>query len=373
MKILVIHPGDGFSTSDVYDGLVWGLGQQPGIEVYEYNLLAELELIGMLTEAFADRCEALGETPPNIDVFAYAARGIVMKAVNREITHCIAVTGSKLPWGIPYTLRTKLNIPTALLCTESPYLTTEREQNDAVVYDIVFTNDRNAVPLFTRNDPAAVHYLPHAYHPERHSPLGMAMAPADVRFIGTLFPERKALFDAVDWSGLNWDLRGVAYDSVPGPLTRDRAQRLISQIVPNTTTAALYRGAGIVINHHRTIRHPGETHHIAAAEAYSLGPRAYEIAACGAFQLSDDSRPELDEVFAGSVPTYRAGDAADLSQKIRHYHKLPTVRERLAAAAREAVAPHHWGNRAVQVLDVLASPHRGAVFPVTTSFTPTPL
>lgn len=357
MKILVIHPGDGFSTSDVYDGLVWGL-RQSGATVYEYNLMAELELAGMMYEAFKDKCEAAGETPPDLDVFAYAARGVVMQAVNRGVTHAIAVTGSKLPWAIPYTLRTKMGVTTALICTESPYLTTEREQHDAALYDVVFTNDRAAPPLFTRNDPATVHYLPHAYHPGRHTPDGPAAEPCDVRFVGTIFPERAALLDAVDWRGLDADIRGVRYGAGVNP------RELLAQVTPNAQTAALYRGAGIVLNHHRTIRHPGDAAHIAPREAESLGPRAYEIAACGAFQLSDDSRPELIDVFGGSVATYRAGDAADLERQIRHYHRLPGVREAMARAAWEAVRPHHWGARAAQILDVLSSPRRGAVHPV---------
>lgn len=364
MRILVVHPGDGFSTSDVYDGLVWGLRQQPGVTVYEYNLLAELELHEMMHSAFVDYCTRIGQLAPDYDVFLDAARGIALKAIHREITHLIAVSGSKLPWGIPHTLRTRLGIQTAILCTESPYLTLERERHDAAVYDVVFTNDRAAPPLFTRNDPATIHYLPHAYHPGRHTPDGPVGEPTDVRFIGTLFPERAALFEGVDWQGLRWDLRGLDYRGKQPAQSLDDARALMSQIVPNAEAAALYRGSGIVLNHHRTIRHPSTGEHIDAAEAESIGPRAYEIAACRAFQLCDDSRPELHDLFQGSVPTYKAGESADLARQVRHYHALPGVREAHARAAHEAVRPHHWGARAAHILSVLASPRRGAVFPV---------
>lgn len=358
MRILVIHPGDGFSTSDVYDGLVWGLKQHPGVTVYEYPLLDELEQVDLMRLALEERCTAAGTPAPPLDVFAYAARGIPGVCMAFGVTHVIAVTGGKLPYTIPLTLR-KGGIHTTLLCTESPYLTATREQHDAAVYDTVFTNERRAVPLFLRNAPGTVHYLPHAYHPQRHTPTGPTEAPADVRFVGTLFPERKALFDGADFTGLTWDCRGVDLDR-----SLD-IQTAWGQITPNQRTAALYRSASIVLNHHRTVRMPGDDAHIAATEAESLGPRAYEIAACEAFQLCDNSRPELDEVFGGTVPTYRAGDAADLARQVRHYHALPGVREQLARAAREAVAPHHWGARAEQILSVLASPHRGAVHPVT--------
>lgn len=327
------------------------------MEVYTYPLLQELEQVDLMRAALEERCVAEGITPPALDVFAYAARGIPGVAMHRGITHMIAVTGSKLPWTIPATLR-RGGITCALLATESPYLTRSLEAHVAAAYDVVFTNERRAPALFTQNDPAAVHYLPHAYHPERHRPDGPRGEPADVRFVGTLFPERAALFGAVDWGGLSFDCRGVTIDP-----SVDDVRTVFSQITPNERTAALYRAAGIVLNHHRTVRQPGDDAHIGAGEAESLGPRAYEIAACRAFQLVDDSRPELADVFGGAVPTYRAGDAADLGRLVRHYHARPGEREHLAAAAAEAVAPHHWGSRAAQILDVLSLPRRGPVHP----------
>ncbi len=356
MRIMVVSSGDGFSTSDVGDGLVWGLRQQPGVTVYEYPLLQELEQVDLMRAAFEERCEREGVVAPPLDVFAYAARGIPGLAMHRGITHMIAVTGSKLPWTIPATLR-RGGVTCALLATESPYLTHSLERHTAAAYDLVFTNERRAPGLFTQSDPASVHYLPHAYHPERHRPGGPRGEPADVRFVGTLFPERAALFGAVDWSGLTWDCRGVTIDPSADIRTA------FSQITPNERTAALYRSAGVVLNHHRTVRQPGDDAHIASGEAESLGPRAYEIAACGAFQLCDDSRPELADVLGGAVPTYRAGDAADLGRLVRHYHARPDERARLAAEAREAVAPHHWGARARAILDVLCSPRRGPAHP----------
>src|SRR4030065_2941425 len=69
-----------------------------------------------------------------------------------------------------------------------------------------------------------------------------------------------------------------------------------------------YCGTKIRLNHRRTIvgkDSAGEELHI--DEAHSLGPRAYEIAACGAFQLCDGTRPELQETVGDSVATYKDG------------------------------------------------------------------
>src|SRR4030065_2583401 len=89
-------------------------------------------------------------------------------------------------------------------------------------------------------------------------------------------------------------------------------------LVDNAELIKYYCGTKIALNHHRTIvgkDSRGEELHI--DQAYSLGPRAYEIAACGAFQLCDDTRPELQEVFGDSVATYR--DGGDLRDKIAYY------------------------------------------------------
>lgn len=363
MKVLVVHPGHAFSTADVFDGLVWGL-RSNGIDVLPYPLLDELDMAQQMRDALTDRYQMFGQAPPQIDVHAYAARGIPGVVMAQGVTHMIAVTGNNLPYTVPLTLR-RGGVHCTLLCTESPYQTTRREMHDAAVYDMVLTNERRAVPLFTRNDPAQVHYLPHAYHPQRHTAQGPKHGNADVLFIGTLFAERKALFEDVDWRGIAADIRGI--DVTDGAPPSDA----LLHVTPNTETAARYRGASIVLNHHRTTA-TLDGAHIAADAAESLGPRAYEIAACGGFQLCDDSRPELADVFGGTVPTYRAGDSADLETQIRHYLALPHVRESLAAQQRAAVAPHHWGNRARQLIELFASPRRGSVYagvsvPVTTT------
>jgi spore maturation protein CgeB len=114
--------------------------------------------------------------------------------------------------------------------------------------------------------------------------------------------------------------------------------------------AALYRAAAVNVNHHRTTMMHGSGQHIAPGSAESLGPRAYEIAACGGFQVMDDSRAEAAEVFGDALVTYGAGDPDDLHRVVEHYLQRPAKRQRLAEAQRAAVAPHHWGARARQIL-----------------------
>jgi spore maturation protein CgeB len=235
---------------------------------------------------------------------------------------------------------------TALLCTESPYQTIDREQHDSAVYDLTFTCDRAAVPLFKRSRAGSVYYLAHAYDPGVHQPGEPDPSKVcDVFFCGTRFPERTALLDGIDWTGIDLRDKSVRYDQ------HATLEEISAQVVPNTTAAAWYRSAKININHHRTIKHPKEAAEIGAGEAESLNPRAYEIAACGGFQVCDRSRPELFDVFGGSVPTYT--DSASLEHLIRYYLTHTEEREALRQRQYQAVLHHSWKERAKEVLLVL--------------------
>ena len=77
----------------------------------------------------------------------------------------------------------------------------------------------------------------------------------------------------------------------------------------NEVLAEAYRHTKIALNHHRSVVGVENGKEVHVREAWSLGPRAFEIAACGAFQLCDDTRPELREVFGESVPTYHDADS----------------------------------------------------------------
>lgn len=350
-RILVIHPGHPWSTADVFDGLVHGLAAN-GSAVSTFALDEALLQASALIQTAKTKRGKYKVHPSLIpdDVYEYAARGVAGAAMYTQAEFVIAVTGSNLHPYVISTLR-KGGIHTALLCTETPYLTKQREAADASWYDTVFTHERLGPPLFIRNDPATVHYLPHAFHPERHQPGPVDENKAsDVYFVGTGFEERRALFGGVNWNGVQAIIHGPMWDG-------SKAPESLTRITPNEETVAWRRSTKIELNHHRTSREGRG--HIKATDAESLGPRAYESAAIGTFQLCDDSRPELHDIFDGSVPTYRSGDSGDLEAKIRYYLQRPDERDRLRAAAHQAVQAHSWTHRAAQMLDILHNARQG--------------
>lgn len=335
MKVYVIHPGAAWSTCDVYTGLVAGLRRLPGVNLYEGRIDSILNWYDTAINAGVSS----GMMAPQIaDNNLFNRQRAASAQVTQHILEVwpdvvISVSGHNYHLRDADALR-KVGIKTAVILTESPYFG-EFEETMARRYDVAFTNERESAARLH------AHYLPHAYNPDVHTPDGPRAYATDAMFIGSLFDERRALFNAVDWAGITFLWRG-----------HDMSERP-ADIVPNVEAAAYYRATKVAVNHHRTTTSHGSGEHIRPEEAASLGPRAYEISACGAFQLCDDSRAELWDVFGEYAVTYRAGDAEDLGRHVRYWLAHPDRREETARAMHELVQPHSWVNRATQLLERL--------------------
>lgn len=342
-RVMLIHPGASFSTHDVWAGLEYGL-KANDVEIINYRLDRALGVSQALVAAAIE--QDVLDSP--VDVFGLATSEAIAAAVHYEPDVIIVVSGGNVPpmraAQFAKLAQQRLKpLTTVLYDTESPYAT-KYLKHLARHFDLVLTNERTSLEAF---DHPNVRYVSHAYHPDAHYP--RASDPEhDVSFIGTGFPERQALFDAIDWAGIDFLKLGVLWGDHDHPNTINP-----TSAVANTDTAHYYRTTRININHHRTSTIFGTGEHI-SERAYSLGPRAYEIAACGAFQLCDDSRQELFDVFGDTIPTYRAGDAADLSDKIRYYLDRPEERAARAADALARVQPHAWPVRAADILAMCA-------------------
>ena len=333
MKVYCIHPGASWSTADVYTGVVAGLRSIAAIEVCEGRIDSILN--------WYDVAVGAGVAAGHFSEDSY--RSAVLNRQRMASAHItqhildvcpdlvISVSGHNYHLADVDILR-RVGIKTAVLLTESPYFG-ELEGMMAHHYDIAFTNERRSAARLN------AHYLPHAYNPAVHTVDGEKAYPTDALFIGSMFDERRDLFNAVDWDGIEFLWRGHDMTETP------------KDVVPNAETAAYYRATKVAINHHRTTTSHGSGQHIRMEEAESLGPRAYEIPACGAFQLMDDSRKEALEVFGESLVTYKAGNADDLERQTRKWLRNDGAREEWAGAQHEAVLPHNWNVRARQLLE----------------------
>lgn len=346
MKALLLEPGASWSTADVSAGLRYGL-EAHGVEVVRYLLDHRIDRSHRWLYYNWRRTKKSNpaiEKPNTADVFYQAGVGALEMGLRHQVDVVLVVSAMFLHPDV-IVLMKRAGLRVAVLFTESPY-DVAKEVAIARLVDGCWTNERSVVDQFLAVNPNSA-YLPHGWHPERHKPGPQpgddAVAAHDVVFVGSAFRERVDWLSAIDWRGIDLGLYG-SWDALP---SRHALRQFVRGAhVTNTTTAALYRRAKIGLNLYRTSMGFGkQAPQITHAE--SLNPRAYELAACGAFHLSTE-RAEIHEVFNGHVPTFQT--ATEASALMRSWLADADGRRRIAESLPACVAESSWRERAAQMI-----------------------
>lgn len=347
MRVLVVHPGASWSTADVEAGLTYGL-KQHGVEVIPYRLDERLDKAG--SEVFYRwRQQRRGRPdlpkPDGSMVVYQASEPALAMALRHQVDAVVVVCGMFFHRDVIVMLK-RAGVPVTVLFTESPY-DAEKELGMASIVDGCWTNERSVLDDFRKVNKRAG-YLPHGWHPERHIPSAAIDddAPAhDVVFVGSGFPERITWFNAIDWTGIDLGLYGTWKGL---GLKRQVAKCIKGAQVNNTYASSLYRRAKVGLNLYRRSKGFGlDRSNPRISHAESLSPRAYELAACGAFHLSD-YRTEVPEQFGSLVPTFQTPQEAE--QLIRQWLRDDEQRARVAEALPASVAEASWVDRARVVI-----------------------
>lgn len=358
MKFLAIHPGASYSTADVFTGYLSAL-RSIGVECIEYRTdqrmaVAEKFTAALFRQANKGRAADQQIKPEVRHIVWQACSEIVAQALWHKVDAVLWFSLQYLHPDMLVLLR-RARMPSVAILTESPYQDARHAELLRYI-DVAFTNERSSVaPLRVVNED--VYYLPPAYDPAIHHAgrhfADNTVEAYDVVFVGTGFQERLDLLAGVDWAGINLGLFGT-YDLLPSrhPLRK----HIRGGVVPNAQAAALYRRAKIGLNLYRktTAFHPGAPH---ITHAESLNPRAVELAACGAFHLSDE-RAEVREVFWDTVPTFDSPQ--ELEFKVRHYLAYPDERAALAAQLPDRVKGWTFADRAKELVSTLRTVWHGA-------------
>ena len=347
MRILCVDPGVNFSTMDVYTGMVYGL-RYNGHTAIPYYYTRRIDVMAYaLQKAYK---ESVRETPdlpkPNAaDAALWTTELAVTWALRHQPDFVIIVSGMYWhPDG--FILLKRAGIKTGIVLTETPY-SIHNEMRYAELADIVWTNERTSVDVIKTINPNT-HYLPHAWNPQVHGVdtgiINIEDVPQhDVVFVGTGWWERCQWLSEVDWSGINLGLYG-SWGLLP---KKHKLRHFIKGgVVPNQSTAALYRRAKIGLNFfRRSVGFTRDAAQILTAE--SLNPRSYELAATGCFHVSD-YREEVTEVFGELVPTFKT--SAELEQVIRKWLADDHGRQQVASRLPDAVKNHTWKERVAQMV-----------------------
>ena len=331
MKILFIHPACRFAIWDVARGYRAALGRLLGEEsLKDYYL--DKRLAYHMNALRLNGAEVAANDKWIVSKFA--SETAVCEALYFDADMVFIVSGLNLHAGL-LSMLDKTKMPTAVLLTENPYDDEPQKQWIANYPAMkVFTHERFSAEQWGWN------YLPHAYDPAVHRPVEPdPTEECDVLLVGTGWRERQYFLECVDWAGIKLRIVGP-WDAWPAmtegsPL----AKYFVGEAVDNATIAPRYASVKICLNFHR--RHP---------DAWSPNPRAYEIAACGAFQLSDP-RPGVIDLFGPSVPIFDSPER--LGELVRHYLRNEDERRRLAAASRDLVANETFDKRAGRLLERL--------------------
>lgn len=346
VKLLFIEPGASWATADVAAGLRYGL-ESHGVQLVRYLLDQRIDRSQRWLFSTWRRTKKINpaiEKPNVADVFYQAGIGALEMALRHEVDAVLVVSAMFLhPDVIVLMKRAGLRVVVAF--TESPY-DIEKELPVAAMVEGCWTNERTSVDTFKEVNPNSG-YLPHAWHPERHKPWPQPgdtdVAAHDVVFVGSAFHERVEWLNAVDWTGIDLGLYG---SWTPLGSRHPLRQFVRGAQTNNAQTAALYRRAKIGLNLYRTSKGWGR-YAPAIEHAESLNPRAYELAACGAFHLSS-ARAEVAEVFGESVPTFTSPFEA--SALIRRWLRDDSGRARMAATLPACVAESSWVDRSTRVI-----------------------
>lgn len=210
------------------------------------------------------------------------------------------------------------------------------------LFDHFFIFDRSYIPKLQASGVRKAHFLPCAcdetiYRPLRLSPRDRRRFSCDVSFIAWYDPARgelvRAVADRMDlrvWGG-GWrspEARRTlsGFDPVQGGLVNDR------------TAARIYNASKIGLNSHHSQTRLG-----------GLNTRAFELLACGLFQIVDRV-PGIEELLTPDIEVACYGSAEEARELARRYLVDPAARFRMASRGRERVLAEHTYVRRMQTL-----------------------
>lgn len=406
-RLMLIQPGASFSTDDVYQGYLEAFRRRGHLvktfsadrhismeqdrqwHMYDYARRQIRQQRKRATAADDQAAlEMLDQRKAEVDAKRPTFETIIREVSFRSV---ISVLTQSPHWTVVFSgmffhpdgliLLRRAGAYICLILTESPY--DDGKQTFAAAFaDVVFTNDKGSVDFLRQTGTAGdgrpfgnknTHYLPHAIIPGKHTPgtrPGDENVPEhDVVFVGSGFAERVELLQQVDWTGIDFGLYGkwpVKFGmTTTNPLRKflkrppgaPEGRRLTSSdlIVPNETTAALYRRAKIGLNLHRSSvgMMPGAPRIVSA---WSLNPRARELAASGCFTISD-YRPEAEEVFRDiEYPTFTT--PGELGSLVRRYLSDDAARRRVSEQLPACVVDDTFDARVRYVESVLGAYRR---------------
>lgn len=242
---------------------------------------------------------------------------------------------------------------TVLWLVEDPYEIDHHRGAMVEPYHFVFTNERQAVAEYKR---ANTYYLPWCCNPRVHRRMeSTRVYQSDLCFVGMGFPNRLQIMNKLaeqlpelkyrligDWT--KWgELHPVLHDAIlPTSANFWEIQRY-------------YNGAKINLNIHRDPIDPPSGNRL-GINATSPNDRVFALAGCGAFQIVDDTRPDLWDCFVRDHEMVGFQSVADLVDKVRFYLNSSQRRAIADHAQNRAYRDHTYNRRLETIFRTIKKP-----------------
>jgi len=211
-------------------------------------------------------------------------------------------------------------------------------------YDAFFVFETEYLPRLRQLPIAHIDFLPNAYaadvfYPRQLTPGEMQSYQCDVAFVGSYYPPREEMFKELKninvaiWGPGSWERQPAVQKYV------DIDQAFRGRILPIQEAAKLYSRATICLNHHhRQIKYNG------------LNLRAFEILACGGFELLDH-RPGFDALLTANKEVVYYHSFDEIGSLVEYYLSHPVERQEIARAGYERVIKEHsFQNRLEKII-----------------------
>ena len=211
-------------------------------------------------------------------------------------------------------------------------------------YDHIFCQGSEFVELLRETGTDRARWLPVGCEPASHHPIELTeeerrLWGSDVVFVGSHYPEREALFEAL--ADFDLALWGPGWGNLrDGSPLQGRIHK--AHTVPSDWLR-IYSASRIVLATH--YRDPGGRYAV-----HQASPRVFEVMACGAFLVTDRQRDTFS-LFQDGRHLVGFDDADDLRRKIRHYLDRPRERRAIAERGRaEVLARHTYVHRLTELV-----------------------
>ncbi|HED16099.1 MAG TPA: hypothetical protein ENI64_04685 [Gammaproteobacteria bacterium] len=227
--------------------------------------------------------------------------------------------------------------------------------------DTIFTVDTITLPLYERYELNA-HWLPLACAPEVHRSINDLDEKyrSDVCFIGVPFKGSKRVrtIDAIAGKLTVCNSRIIGAtdkENWTGVLANadQLSGSLMDEFVTVEEACLYYNGAAINLNLHKDSYGHAWDRNAHRLPARSPCERTFAIAGCGGFQIMDNDRPDLAQLFTTNEDIVTFKDPADLAAKIDYYLAHDDERQQMARSLQRNVhIGHSYAARANRIVEL---------------------